>query len=68
MVTIIQLIQNFVVIKQNSLRCISIMNNKPIINRLVRTYSNSTGIIVSQMLLRIKIMMGRPDYFIKLRL
>jgi hypothetical protein len=33
--------------KANSLRCIKIMNTKPIINRLVRTYSNSTGIIVS---------------------
>jgi hypothetical protein len=43
------------------------MNTKPIINRLVRTYSNSTGIIVSNAI-KNKIMMGRPDYFYKVQI
>jgi hypothetical protein len=54
---------------KDSLRCIkSIMNTKPIINRLVRTYSNSTGIIVSNAIKNKKIMMGRPDYFYKVQI
>jgi hypothetical protein len=44
------------------------MNTKPIINRLVRTYSNSTGIIVSNAIKNKKIMMGRPDYFYKVQI
>jgi hypothetical protein len=42
------------------------MNTKPIINRLVRTYSNSTGIIVSNA--GIKKIMMRPDYFYKVQI
>jgi hypothetical protein len=44
------------------------MNKKPVINRLIKTYSNSTGVIVSNAIRNKKLMIGRPDYFYKVQI
>lgn len=44
------------------------MNKNPVINRLIKTYSNSTGVIVSNAIRNKKLMIGRPDYFYKVQI